>query len=81
MADPSSQPQALVDVSADEFLFDLKFGMSFDDRCKSRDRAAQEVAIETVARMIQAHLDRAGYVIKRKPPASSHSTGPSYKAI
>jgi hypothetical protein len=36
-----------------------------------------EVAIEIVARMIQAHLQRAGYVIKRKPPREAHAAHPA----
>jgi hypothetical protein len=47
--------------------------MKFQDG-KARQRAAVEAAVATVARMIAAHLERSGYVIKRKPPLSAHST-------
>ena len=46
--------------------------MKFEDG-KARQRTAVEAAVATVARMIAAHLERAGYVIKPKPPL----TGPS----
>jgi hypothetical protein len=72
--------EKLVEVSRDELLFDLEFGMKYQDG-KARQRAAVDAAVATVARMIAAHLDRAGYVIKRKPPFSGHSTpgSPGYK--
>ncbi len=57
--------EKLVDVSRDELLFDLEFGMKYQDG-KARQRAAVDAAVATVARMIAAHLDRAGYVIKTK---------------
>jgi hypothetical protein len=80
MAEPvSSNTPNLVEVAAGDFLFDLKFGMQYDDRGKSRDRASHHVAIEIVARMIQAHLQRAGYVIKRQPPCVAHTAQPGYK--
>jgi hypothetical protein len=61
-------------------LFDLEFGMKFQDG-KARQRAAVEAAVATVARMIAAHVERAGYVIKRKPHVTGYSTpgSPSFK--
>jgi hypothetical protein len=47
--------------------------MKFQDG-KARQRAAVDAAVATVARMIAAHLERAGYVIKRKPPLAGYST-------
>jgi hypothetical protein len=73
MDDMPKPTEKLVDVSREELLFDLEFGMKFQDG-KARQRAAVEAAVATVARMIAAHLDRAGYVIKRKSPLSGHST-------
>jgi hypothetical protein len=80
MNDTPTPMEKLVDVSRDELLFDLEFGMKFQDG-KARQRAAVDAAVATVARMIAAHLERAGYVIKRKPPLTAHSTpgSPSYK--
>ncbi len=80
MNDSPKPMEKLVDVSRDELLFDLEFGMKFQDG-KARQRAAVEAAVATVARMIAAHLERAGYVIKRKPPLTGHSIpgSPSYK--
>jgi hypothetical protein len=80
MDDPPKPGEKLVDVSRDELLFDLEFGMKYQDG-KARQRAAVDAAVATVARMIAAHLERAGYVIKRKQPASGHSTpgSPGYK--
>jgi hypothetical protein len=81
MDEPPKPSEKLADVSRDELLFDLEFGMKFQDG-KARQRAAVDAAVATVARMIAAHLARAGYVIKRKPPASGHSTtgSPGYKS-
>jgi hypothetical protein len=80
MNDAPKPMEKLVDVSRDELLFDLEFGMKFQDG-KARQRAAVDAAVATVARMIAAHLERAGYVIKRKPALTGHSTSgsPSYK--
>ncbi len=80
MNDAPKPTEKLVDVSQDELLFDLEFGMKYQDG-KAMQRAAVDAAVATVARMIAAHLDRAGYVIKRKPPLSGHSTpsSPGYK--
>ena len=80
MDDPPKPTEQLVDVSRDELLFDLEFGMKYQDG-KARQHAAVDAAVATVARMIATHLERAGYVIKRKPPASGHSTpgSPGYK--
>jgi hypothetical protein len=77
MDDTSKPTEKLVDVSRDELLFDLEFGMKFQDG-KARQRAAVDAA---VAMMIAAHLERTGYVIKRKPPLAAHSTpgSPGYK--
>jgi hypothetical protein len=71
--------EKLVNVSRDELLFDLEFGMKYQDG-KIRQRAAVDAAVATVARMIAAHLDRAGYV-ERKPPLFGRSTpgSPGYK--
>jgi hypothetical protein len=83
MDDTSKPTEKLVDVSRDELLFDLEFGMKFQDG-KARQRAAVDAAVATVATvamMIAAHLERTGYVIKRKPPLAAHSTpgSPGYK--
>ncbi len=80
MDDLPKPAEKLVDVSRDELLFDLEFGMKYQDG-KVRHRGAVDAAVATVARMIAAHMERAGYVIKRKPPASGHSTpgSPGYK--
>ena len=80
MDDTSKPTEKLVDVSRDELLFDLEFGMRFRDG-KARQHAAVDAAVATVAMMIAAHLERTGYVIKRKPSLAGHSTpgSPSYK--
>jgi hypothetical protein len=80
MDDTSKPTEKLVDVSRDELLFDLEFGMKFQDG-KARQRAAVDAAVATVAMMMAAHLERTGYVIKRKPPLAAHSApgSPGYK--
>jgi hypothetical protein len=56
MDDPPKPFEKLVDVSRDELLFDLEFGMKYHDG-KARQRAAVDAAVATVARMIAAHRD------------------------
>jgi hypothetical protein len=54
-------------ASTDDLADALAFALRFDGRKRKRD--AGELMAAIVARRLVEHLDRAGFVVTKKPPA------------
>ena len=59
-------------ASPDDLADALAFALRFDGRRRKRD--AGELMAAIVARRLVEHLDRAGFVVMKKPPAVGGST-------
>ena len=60
-------------ASADEIATALSFALQFEGR-KRVHHADDAMARITAARLVR-HLERSGFVLMKKPPATAHSTG------
>jgi hypothetical protein len=69
-------PEKLLDADREELLFSIEYAMKFE-RGKAKPKAAQNVAVAALARMVLDHLEMSGYVIRRRPPQSSGSVAAS----
>jgi hypothetical protein len=80
--DPSETPAERVGASASpllpvdqaELASALAYGLRFDERGKPRRGAAWEMAATLLAEQLVAQLDRANFVVLKRPPRPPHST-------
>jgi hypothetical protein len=65
-------PDRLTPATPDDLAAALAFALHFDGRKRKHD--AGEFMAKIVARRLVEHLDRAGFVVMKKPPAVGAST-------
>jgi hypothetical protein len=61
----------LTPAALDDLMSALAFALRFEGR--KRIHNADEIMAGIVARRLVAHLERAGFVVMKKPPAPGHS--------
>ena len=64
----------LLPVGQAEVAAAIAYGLRFDERGKPRRGAAWEMAANLLAEQLVAQLERANFVILKRPPGASHST-------
>ncbi|TCI00777.1 hypothetical protein EJV46_00950 [Roseococcus sp. SYP-B2431] len=70
-----ADPVQLVRASPKEIADALAYALSHDERGKPRrSSAGWDFATGIAADHLAAHLDRAGFVVMRRPPGLPHST-------
>lgn len=80
--DPSDTPAAragspagpLLPVDQAELASALAYGLRFDERGKPRRGAAWEMAASLLAEQLVAQLERANFVVLKRPPHPPHTT-------
>ena len=80
--DPSDTPaeragvpvSPLLPVEQAELAAALAYGLRFDERGKPRRGAAWEMAATLLAEQLVAQLERANFVVLKRPPRPPHST-------
>jgi len=65
-------PDRLTPAAPDDIADALAFALRFDGR--KRTHSADEIMAAIVARRLVEHLDRAGFVVMKKPPAVGAAT-------
>lgn len=78
-ADPAARqldpaPPPLLPVDQTELASALAYGLRFDERGRPRRGAAWEVAASLLAEQLVAQLERANFVVLKRPPRPPHST-------
>lgn len=64
----------LLPVGQAEVAAAIAYGLRFDERGKPRRGAAWEMAANLLAEQLVAQLERANFVILKRPPGAPHST-------
>ena len=64
----------LLSVGQAEVAAAIAYGLRFDERGKPRRGAAWEMAANLLAEQLVAQLERANFVILKRPPGAPHST-------
>jgi hypothetical protein len=80
--DPSETPAEraggftapLMPVDQAELASALAYGLRFDERGKPRRGAAWEMAASLLAEQLVVQLERANFVVLKRPPHPPHST-------
>ena len=78
-SDPAAEAPApltgpLLPVDAAELASTLAYGLRFDERGRPRRGAAWEMAATLLAEQLVAQLERAQFVVLKRPPRPPHST-------
>jgi hypothetical protein len=71
---PAPLTGPLLPVDAAELASALAYGLRFDERGRPRRGAAWEMAATLLAEQLVAQLERARFVILKRPPRPPHST-------
>jgi hypothetical protein len=71
---PSPLTGPLLPVDAAELASALAYGLRFDERGRPRRGAAWEMAATLLAEQLVAQLERARFVVLKRPPRPPHST-------
>ena len=71
---PAPLTGPLLPVDAAELASALAYGLRFDERGRPRRGAAWEVAATLLAEQLVAQLERARFVVLKRPPRPPHST-------
>ena len=76
----TTMPDDLRPATPDDLADALAFALRFDGRKRKRDSG--EIMAAIVARRLVEHLERAGYVVMRKPPAvGGAALGRGYESL
>ena len=65
-------PNNLTPATRDELKTGLAYALRFDDRGKAHRLASDSMA-DAAAELLVRYLERAGFVVMKKPPAPNHS--------
>ena len=71
-AGPAASPLLTVDQA--ELASALAYGLRFDERGRPRRGAAWEMAATLLAEQLVVQLERARFVVRKRPPRPPHST-------
>jgi hypothetical protein len=71
---PAPLTGPLLPVDAAELVSALAYGLRFDERGRPRRGAAWEMAATLLAEQLVAQLERARFVILKRPPRPRHNT-------
>ncbi len=66
-------PPPLKSADREDVIASLSYALRFDSRGKAR-RVAENIIARMAAERMVDELDRAGFVVLRKPPAPAHSS-------
>jgi hypothetical protein len=75
--DQSDAPEQLLPVDRQHLLATLSFALTHDSRLAKTQAA--DVMASIVAERIVAHLDRAGFVVVRKPAVGAAALGRGFE--
>ena len=71
---PCPADRALAAGRSAELASALAYGLRFDERGRPRRGAAWEMAASLLAEQLVAQLERARFVVLKRPPRPPHST-------